>query len=95
MLQLRALDTFGGGNRDWFEARHRFAVDGQGNRTGPRLGNRLVCNDDEIALRSGFQLGIAPWRSSRPCAKTCSCCRILVIDDITSRVAACKVPPIQ
>jgi len=31
MLQLRALDTLGGGNRDWLKARHRFAVDGQGN----------------------------------------------------------------
>ena len=31
MLQLRALDTLGGGNRDWLEARHHFAVDRQGN----------------------------------------------------------------
>ena len=24
MLQLRALDTLGGGNRDWLKARHHF-----------------------------------------------------------------------
>jgi hypothetical protein len=31
MLQLRALDTLGGGNRDWLKARHHFAVEAQGN----------------------------------------------------------------
>jgi len=28
MLQLRALDTLGGGNRDWLKARHHFATPG-------------------------------------------------------------------
>jgi quercetin 2,3-dioxygenase len=39
MLQLRALDTLGGGNRDWLKARHHFAVDSQGNPAHARLGN--------------------------------------------------------
>jgi hypothetical protein len=91
MLRLRTLDTLGGGNRDRLKARHHFAVDSQGNRKHARLGNLLVCNDDGIAPRSGFPMhGIAPWRSSRPCAKACSCCLVLVIDDISSRL-----PPIK
>jgi quercetin 2,3-dioxygenase len=56
MLQLRALDTLGGGNRDWLKARHHFAVDGQGNPAHARLGNHLVWNDDEIAPHSGFPM---------------------------------------
>lgn len=39
MLQLRALDTLGGGNRDWLKARHHFAVEAQGNPAHARLGN--------------------------------------------------------
>jgi hypothetical protein len=31
MLQLQALDTLRGGNRDWLKATHHFAVDSQGN----------------------------------------------------------------
>ncbi len=56
MLQLRALDSLGGGNRDWFKARHRFAVDSQGNPGHARLGNLVVWNDDEIAPHSGFPM---------------------------------------
>jgi quercetin 2,3-dioxygenase len=56
MLQLRALDTLGGGNRDWLKARHHFAVDSQGNHAHARLGNLLVWNDDEIAPHSGFPM---------------------------------------
>ena len=56
MLQLRALDTLGGGNRDWLKARHHFAVDSQGNPAHARLGNLLVWNDDEIAPHSGFPM---------------------------------------
>jgi quercetin 2,3-dioxygenase len=56
MLQLRALDTLGGGNRDWLKARHHFVVDGQGNHAHARLGNLLVWNDDEIAPHSGFPM---------------------------------------
>jgi len=54
MLQLRALDTLGGGNRDWLKARHHFAVEAQGNPAHARLGNLVVWNDDEIAPHSGF-----------------------------------------
>ena len=39
MLQLRALDTLGGGNRDWLKARHHFAVEARGNPAHARLGN--------------------------------------------------------
>jgi hypothetical protein len=89
MLRLRTMDTRGGGNRDRLKARHHFAVDSRANRTHARLGNLLVCNDDGIAPHSGFPMH-APWRSSRPCAKARSCCRVLVIDDISSRL-----PPIK
>jgi len=56
MLQLRALDTLGGGNRDWLKARHHFAVEAQGNPAHTRLGNLVVWNDDEIAPHSGFPM---------------------------------------
>jgi len=56
MLQLRALDTLGGGNHYWLKARHHFAVDRQGNPAHTRLGNLLVWNDDEIAPHSGFPM---------------------------------------
>jgi redox-sensitive bicupin YhaK (pirin superfamily) len=56
MLQLRALDTLGGRNRDWLKARHHFAVDSQGNPAHARLGNLLIWNDDEIAPHSGFPM---------------------------------------
>src|SRR6202011_5055126 len=56
MLQLRALDTLGGANRDWLKARHHFAVDSQGNPAHARLGNLMVWNDDEIAPHSGFPM---------------------------------------
>ena len=56
MLQLRALDTLGGGNRDWLKARHHFAVEAQGNPAHARLGNLVVWNDDEIAPHSGFPM---------------------------------------
>ena len=56
MLQLRALGTLGGGNRDWLKARHHFAVDSQGNPAHARLGNLVVWNDDEIAPHSGFPM---------------------------------------
>ena len=45
MLQLRALDSLGGGNRDWLKARHHFAVEAEGNPAHARLGNLLVWND--------------------------------------------------
>jgi len=54
MLQLRAVDTLGGGHHDWLKARHHFAVDSQGNPAHGRLGNLVVWNDDEIAPHSGF-----------------------------------------
>src|SRR5690242_21748655 len=54
MLQLRALDTLGGGDYDWLRARHHFAVDSQGNPAHARLGNLVVWNDDDIAPHSGF-----------------------------------------
>jgi redox-sensitive bicupin YhaK (pirin superfamily) len=56
MLQLRALDTLGGGNCDWLKARHHFAVDSQGNPAHARLGNLVVWNDDEIAPHRGFPM---------------------------------------
>ena len=56
MLQLRALDTLGGGDHDWLKARHHFAVDNQGNPAHARLGNLVVWNDDEIAPHSGFPM---------------------------------------
>jgi redox-sensitive bicupin YhaK (pirin superfamily) len=56
MLQLRTLDTLGGGNRDWLKARHHFAVEAQGNPAHARLGNLVVWNDDEIAPHSGFPM---------------------------------------
>jgi quercetin 2,3-dioxygenase len=56
MLQLRALDTLGGGDHDWLRARHHFAVDSQGNPAHARLGNLVVWNDDEIAPHSGFPM---------------------------------------
>jgi redox-sensitive bicupin YhaK (pirin superfamily) len=54
MLQVRALDTLGGGHHDWLKARHHFAVDSQGNPAHARLGSLVVWNDDEIAPYSGF-----------------------------------------
>jgi redox-sensitive bicupin YhaK (pirin superfamily) len=54
MLQLRAVDTLGGGHHDWLKARHHFAFDSQGNPAHARLGNLVVWNDDEIAPHSGF-----------------------------------------
>jgi redox-sensitive bicupin YhaK (pirin superfamily) len=56
MLQVRALDTLGGGHHDWLKARHHFAVDSQGNPVHARLGNLVVWNDDEIAPHSGFPM---------------------------------------
>jgi quercetin 2,3-dioxygenase len=56
MLQLRALDTLGGGDHDWLRARHHFAVDSHGNPAHARLGNLVVWNDDEIAPHSGFPM---------------------------------------
>jgi len=56
MLQLRALDTLGGGDHDWLKARHHFAVDVQGNPAHARLGNLVVWNDDEIAPHNGFPM---------------------------------------
>jgi quercetin 2,3-dioxygenase len=54
MLQVRGVDTLGGGHHDWLKARHQFALDSQGNPAHARLGNLVVWNDDEIAPRSGF-----------------------------------------
>ena len=56
MLQLRALDTLGGGDHNWLRARHHFAVDSHGNPAHARLGNLVVWNDDEIAPHSGFPM---------------------------------------
>jgi len=56
MLQLRAVDTLGGGHHDWLKARHHFAFDSQGNPAHARLGNLVVWNDDEIAPHSGFPM---------------------------------------
>jgi len=56
MLQLRALDTLGGGDHGWLRARHHFAVDSQGNPAHARLGNLVIWNDDEIAPHSGFPM---------------------------------------
>jgi redox-sensitive bicupin YhaK (pirin superfamily) len=56
MLQVRTLDTLGGGNRDWLKARHHFAVEAQGNPAHAQLGNLVVWNDDEIAPHSGFPM---------------------------------------
>jgi redox-sensitive bicupin YhaK (pirin superfamily) len=56
MLQLRALDTLGGGDHDWLRAKHHFAVDTQDNPAHARLGNLVVWNDDEIAPHSGFAM---------------------------------------
>jgi len=54
MLQLRGVDTLGGGHHDRLNARHHFAFDSQGNPAHARLGNLVVWNDDEIAPHSGF-----------------------------------------
>jgi quercetin 2,3-dioxygenase len=54
MLQVRGVDTLGGGHHDWLKARHHFAFDSQGNPAHVRLGNLVVWNDDEIAPHSGF-----------------------------------------
>jgi redox-sensitive bicupin YhaK (pirin superfamily) len=54
MLQVRGVDTLGGGHHDWLKARHHFAVDSQSNPAHARLGNLVVWNDDEIAPHSGF-----------------------------------------
>jgi redox-sensitive bicupin YhaK (pirin superfamily) len=54
MLQVRGVDTLGGGHHDWLKARHHFAFDSQGNPAHARLGNLVVWNDDEIAPHSGF-----------------------------------------
>lgn len=56
MLQLRALNTLGGGDHGWLRARHHFAVDSQGNPAHARLGNLVVWNDDEIAPHCGFPM---------------------------------------
>ena len=56
MLQLRALDTLGGGDHDWLRARHHFAVHTQGNPAHARLGSLVVWNDDELAPHSGFPM---------------------------------------
>jgi redox-sensitive bicupin YhaK (pirin superfamily) len=56
MLQLRALETLGRGNRDWLNAKHHFAVNGEGNPAHGPLGSLIVWNDDEIAPHSGFPL---------------------------------------
>jgi redox-sensitive bicupin YhaK (pirin superfamily) len=54
MLQVRGVDTLGGGHHEWLQARHHFAVDSQGNPAHARLGNLVVWNDDDIAPHSGF-----------------------------------------
>ena len=56
MLQLRTLETLGGGDYGWLKARHHFAVDERGNPAHGRLGSLVVWNDDEIAPHSGFPL---------------------------------------
>jgi len=56
MLQLRALDTLGGGDHNSLKARHHFAVDSQSNPAHARLGSLVVWNDDEIAPHSGFPM---------------------------------------
>jgi redox-sensitive bicupin YhaK (pirin superfamily) len=56
MLQIRALDTLGGGHHEWLKARHHFAGHSQGNPAHARLGSLVVWNDDEIAPHSGFPL---------------------------------------
>jgi redox-sensitive bicupin YhaK (pirin superfamily) len=56
MLQLRAWDTLGGGDRDWLKAKHHFAIDSQGNPAHTSLGSLVVWNDDEIAPLRGFPL---------------------------------------
>jgi quercetin 2,3-dioxygenase len=56
MLQLRTLETLGGGDFGWLKARHHFAVDERGNPAHTRLGSLVVWNDDEIAPHSGFPL---------------------------------------
>jgi quercetin 2,3-dioxygenase len=56
MLQLRALNVLGGGDGEWLNARHHFAVDSQDNPAHARLGNLVVWNDDEIAPHSGFPM---------------------------------------
>ena len=56
MLQLRALDTLGGGDHGWLRARHHFAVYSQGNPAHARIGNLVVWNDDELAPHSGFPM---------------------------------------
>ena len=69
MLQLRALDTLGGGNRDWLEARHHFAVDRQGNPahrgvqviTAGRGVRHCEYNDTNTCLRI-FQIWLLPSR---------------------------------
>src|SRR5579863_808332 len=56
MLQLRTLETLGGGDYGWLKARHHFAVDERGNPAHARLGSLVVWNDDEIAPHSGFPM---------------------------------------
>lgn len=56
MLQLRTLETLGGGDYGWLKARHHFAVDERGNPAHAQLGSLVVWNDDEIAPRSGFPM---------------------------------------
>lgn len=56
MLQLRTLETLGGGDYGWLKARHHFAVDERGNPAHARLGGLVVWNDDEIAPHSGFPM---------------------------------------
>lgn len=56
MLQLRTLDTLGGGDYGWLKARHHFSVDGQANPAHAPLGSLVVWNDDEIAPHSGFPM---------------------------------------
>src|SRR6201998_903059 len=54
MLQIRGVDTLGGGHHEWLKAKQPPAVDSHANPAHARLGNLVVWNDDEIAPHSGF-----------------------------------------
>ena len=56
MLQLRTLNSLGGGDYGWLKARHHFSVDSQGNPAHSQLGSLVVWNDDEVAPHSGFPM---------------------------------------
>jgi len=56
MLQLRTLETLGGGDYGWLKAKHHFAVGERGNPAHAPLGGLVVWNDDEIAPHSGFPM---------------------------------------